>query len=90
MRLCCLLRGGGCFLGVLAAEALDTACGVDKSLFAGEERMAVGADFKSDLAFVGRASLERVSTRAVNLGCFVCRVNSGLGHDVKIPFLQSS
>ena len=32
-------------LGVLLAEAVDTAGGVDEALLAGEERMASGADF---------------------------------------------
>ena len=85
-----LLRGRGRFFGVLAAEALDTACRIDQALFAGEERVAVGANFKADLAFVGGTGLERVAARAVDLNGSVCGVNSGLGHDSEVPFLQSS
>ena len=45
-------------LGVLAAEALDAACGVDQLLLAGEERVAGGADFDDDVALVGGAGLK--------------------------------
>ncbi len=43
-----LLLGGAGFgggVGVLLGETLDAAGGVDEFLFAGEERVAIGADF---------------------------------------------
>ena len=44
--------GGG--IGVLLGEALDAACGVDQLLLAGEEGMAIGADFDAQhVAFNG-------------------------------------
>jgi len=85
-----LLRGRGCLFGVLAAEALDAACCVHQALFAGEERVAVGADFYADLALVGRTRLKIVSAGAVNLNFCVIWVNSWLRHDLDEPFLQSS
>jgi hypothetical protein len=90
MKLICwrLLRGWRGLFGVLATEALDAARGVYQALLAREERVAVGADFQADPAFVGRAGLEGVSARAVDLDGSVCGVNSGLCHDLKIPFLQ--
>ena len=51
-------------LGILAAEALHTACGIDKPLFAGEERMANRADFHVNVALVGRTGLKVVSASA--------------------------
>jgi len=52
--------GGGCGLagvgaGDLAAEALDAAGGIDQLLLAGEERVALRADFDDDVALVGGA-----------------------------------
>ena len=42
-------------LGVLLAEAIDTASGVDEALLTGEERMAGGADFDvHDFALGGK------------------------------------
>ena len=38
--------------GVLAAEALDASGGINQLLLAGEERVAGGADFEQDVAFV--------------------------------------
>src|ERR1700735_1608968 len=42
-RLAAILLGCGLRLGILAAEALDTACGIHQLLLAGEERVAAGA-----------------------------------------------
>ena len=61
LRLCWLAAGGGFARvggGVLAAEALDAAGGVDQLLLAGEERVAGGADFDDDVALVRGAGLE--------------------------------
>jgi hypothetical protein len=79
-----------CLFGVLAAEALYAACRVYQALLAGEERVAVGADFHADLALVRGAGLEIVSAGAMYLDCCVLWVNSWLRHDLDEPFLQSS
>ncbi len=80
-----LLRGllcrWGCLFGVLAAEALYAAGGVHKALLAGEERVAVGANFERDLALVGRARFKGVAARAVDLCGLILGVNIGLRHD---------
>ena len=67
-----------CVLCVLAAEALDTAGGVQHLLLAGEERVAVGADFHVDVALMSGASGERVSARAQDAYFVVSWVNSSL------------
>src|SRR4029077_20658014 len=59
--------GFGCGVGVLLGEELDAASGVNQLLFAGEEGMAVRADFHAQhLALNGRASLKRVTAGAVH------------------------
>ena len=68
-----LLRRLG--LGVLAAEALDSAGGVDQLLLAGEEGMAVRADFYADVAFMGRAGRECITARAVHTYFAITRMN---------------
>ena len=78
-------RGGwlrfGCFgFGVLAAEALDAARGVDQLLLAGEKRVAVGADFGVDVAFVGGAGGEVVAAGADDANLVVIGVNFLFGH----------
>jgi hypothetical protein len=78
-----LLRGGGLRLGVLAAEALDAARGIDQLLLAGEERVAVGADFRVDVAFVRGARAEGIATRAHNANFVIVRMNSLLWHDAR-------
>jgi hypothetical protein len=65
-------------LGVLAAETLDTAGGVQHLLFTGEEGMAGGADFHVDIALMGRAGGERVTARAKNAYFVVSWVNCSL------------
>ena len=47
----------GCFAGlcVLAAEAFDASGGVDQLLFAGEKRVAIGANFQVDIALMRRS-----------------------------------
>jgi hypothetical protein len=76
--------GGG--VGVLFGEAFDAAGGVNQLLFAGEERMAIGADFDVELlAFDGRASLEIVAAGAVNGYGVIVGVNTGF-HEA--PFVR--
>src|SRR6185437_9127953 len=66
-----LLRGFGllAFIGLreLAAEAFDTAGGVDQLLLAGEERVAGIADFDDDVALVGGARYELVAAGALDV-----------------------
>ena len=78
-----LLLGGGfgfsrVAFSVLAAETLDAAGGVHELLLAGKEGVAGGADFHSDVAFVGGAGDKCVTAGAVHAdfavagmdGCF--------------------
>ena len=78
--LCCGLGLAGVRLGELAAEALDATCGVDQLLLAGEERVAGGADFEQDVAFVRGAGLETVAAGALDGGDGITRVNSFFRH----------
>ena len=71
----------GCVaLLVLELEALDATRGVDHLLLAGEEGVAVGADFEDDVALVGGAGLEVVAARAAHGGFVVLRMNASLRH----------
>ena len=75
-----LLRGSGLGsgVGVFLGEAFDAACGVQQLLFAGEERVAIGADFDAQhCAFDRRARGEIVSTGTVNGNGVIVRVNTG-------------
>ena len=76
----------GCGVGVLLGEAFDAASGVNQLLFAGEERVAIGADFDVELfAFDGRASLEIVAAGAVYGYGVIIGVNTGF-HEA--PFVR--
>src|SRR6266404_840937 len=76
-----LLLGGGGFgggVGVLLGEALDATGGVNQLLLAGEEGMAVRADFHAQhVALDGRASLKRVAASAVHRNGMIVGVNTG-------------
>jgi hypothetical protein len=50
-------------------------------LFAGEERVAVGADFRVDIAFMRGLGGETVATGADHSDLVIVRVNSLFGHD---------
>ncbi len=81
LRSCLLLGSYGCVrLGILAAEALDAACGVDQLLLAGKERVAGGADFDMDVALVGGASGKIVAASALYVYLVVAGVNAFFGH----------
>jgi hypothetical protein len=83
-----LLRGGlFARLCVLPAEALDAARGINQLLFAGEERVAVGADFHRDVAFVRGTRSEIVAAGAVHLYRLICWMNASL-HDFPNLSLQ--
>ena len=72
-----LLLGGGFFVGVFLLEALDAAGRVDEFLLAGEEGVAIGADFDADhFALVGGAGLERVPAGAVNQDGMIVGMNA--------------
>jgi hypothetical protein len=69
--------GGGGFVGVLLLEALDATGCVDQLLLAGEEWVALRADFDADqLAFAGGAGLKRASAGAVDRDGMIIGVNS--------------
>src|SRR5262245_52715734 len=53
-------------LGILPAEALDAAGGIEQLLLAGEERVAIGTNFHIDVAVVSRTGHKRISACAVN------------------------
>ena len=76
-----LLFGGGGLgggVGVLLGEALDATGGVNQLLLAGEEGMAVRADFHAQhVALDGRASLKRVAASAVHRNGMIVGVNTG-------------
>ena len=71
-------------LAVPALEALHPAGGVDQLLLAGEQRVAGRADLETDL-FLGRAGLEGVAARAVDLDLVVLGMDSGLHADLRPP-----
>ena len=76
-------RGG---VGVFLSEAFDAACGVQQLLFAGEERVAIGADFNvQPFALDGRAGLEIVAAGAVYCDGVIIGVNTGF-HEA--PFVR--
>src|SRR4051812_3197489 len=68
----------GVRLRVLAVKALDTAGRVYQLLFAGEERVAIRADFQADVALVGRTGSEHVAARAMHAHFVIRGVNSCL------------
>ena len=68
--------GGG--VRVFFGEALDAASGVNELLFAGEEGVAVGADFDVEtVALDGGASLKIVAAGAVHRDGMIVGVNTG-------------
>ncbi len=77
-----LFLGGASFgsgVGVLFGEAFDAAGGVNELLLAGEEGMAVRADFHAQhVALDGRTSLKRVAAGAVNRDRVIVGMNTGL------------
>ena len=76
--------GGG--VGVFLGEAFDAAGGVNQLLLAGEEGVAIGADFDVELvALDGRASLKIVAAGAVHRYGVIVGMNTGF-HDA--PFCR--
>ena len=62
-------------LGILAPEAFDAAGGIQQLLLAGEEGMAVRADFHVDVAAMGRAGRKAVAAGAHDSNFVVSRMN---------------
>ena len=56
-------------------ETLDASAGVDQLLLASVERMALGANFNTDV-FFGRTDFHGISTSAFNGGLGILRMNS--------------
>src|SRR5215470_10114505 len=63
---------------ILLLEALDAARCVDQLLFAGEERMATGADFDAQhVSLDGRARFKRIAAGAVHCDGVIVGMNTG-------------
>jgi len=68
--------GGG--VGVLLGEAFDASSGIHELLLAGEERVAIGANFDAQhVALDGGASGESVPTGTVDGNGVIVGVNTG-------------
>ena len=76
LRFCFALAARACRSGVLLLEAIDATFGIHQLLTAGEERMAMSADFHADVALIGRPGLERVPACAVDFYFVVSRMNT--------------
>jgi hypothetical protein len=61
---------------VAFVEAVNTPGGVHEFLFAGKERVARGANFHMQVSFFGRARLEMVAARAMDVNFFVSGMDS--------------
>jgi hypothetical protein len=83
MQLRLLLGGVGGFdlcssVRILLREALDAACRIDQLLFAGEEGMAVRADFDAQhIALNGRACWKSIAASAMHSYLVIVGVNTG-------------
>ena len=75
-------------LGVFAAEALHSARGINQFLFAGEERVAVRADFHRDIALMRGTCSEIITARAMDAYRFVCGMNTSLHDLVNLSFIR--
>jgi hypothetical protein len=80
------------FLGpyflVFLLELVYASRGIDKLLLAGEEGVAVRADFDADIAFMSGTGLERVLARADHVDFVVGRVYSSF-HSVPFEEIPS-
>ena len=59
-------------------ELVKTSAGINKLLLTGEERMALGANFNSDLAALGGLGSNYLSASATDHALFVIRMDSRL------------
>jgi hypothetical protein len=65
-------------LGVLPAETLHTAGGIDQLLLAREIGMAIRTDFDRDITLMGRAGHKSVAARAMHAYFVISGMNSCL------------
>jgi hypothetical protein len=83
-----LLLGGAGYcgsVGVFLGEALDAAGGVNQFLLAGEERVAIRADFDTQhIAFDGRARGEGISAGAMDGYGVIVGVDTGFHGDAPL------
>ena len=93
-----LLLGGVCFcgfhfgggVGVFLGEALDAAGGINELLLAGEERMAIRADFDIQLvALDRRTSREIVPAGAMHRNGVIVGVDTGF-HEAPVSRVRSA
>ena len=71
-----LSLGGVADLLIFLLETIDAAFGVNQLLLPGKKRVATGADFNTDVAFVRRAGAEFVSAGASHIHFFVGGVDT--------------
>jgi hypothetical protein len=72
------LAGSGRNVGVFLLEALNSARGVHKLLFAREERVTAGANFDAEhIALDGRTRLKGAAASTVDGNGMVVRMNTG-------------
>ena len=74
-----------CRGGVLLAELVDAASGVEDLLLAGVERMAVRAHFDLQIVSQSRPRLERIPAGAGHGNFFVFRMRIGFHGVLSIP-----
>src|ERR1700690_1964550 len=86
-RLFLLGFGGVADLLILFLETVGAAFGVDQLLFAGEKRVATGADFYADVAFMRRAGAELMSAGAGHIHFFIGGVDSRFHGETLLAFL---
>ena len=67
-------------------ELVNTSACIDKLLLAGEEGVALGTDFNSDLAALSGLGCNSLAACATDYALFVLGMNSGL-HDFNTSFL---
>jgi len=87
-----LLRGWSyrcIFLRELAAETLNTTCGVDHLLLAGEEGVAGCTNLNVDVALVRRTCLELCAAGALYVNFTIGGVDTLFCHDLEKTFPQS-
>src|SRR5579863_7192778 len=77
-------------VGIFLSEALDATSGVDQLLLAGEERVAVGADFDfKSVALDGGTGGEIVAAGAVHRDGVIVGVNTGF-HEAPVCRVRSA
>ena len=77
-------------LAVALVEALDAATGVDELLLAGEERMALVAEFEDLITGAGRPGLEGVAARTTDRDDVVVGVDVRLHRNLLVRIVEAS